>query len=245
MPKDPLGLARMRFRHPSRRTRRNRLPRPDLMSAAGASHEPPTATTLGSASQSAKLSSPMPPVGQKRTCGNGPASALSAAMPPAWPAGKNFITSKPRASAAMTSEAVCTPGMNGSSPAAAASSSSGVAPGLSAKRALEARAVSRSCGVSTVPRPTHGLRHILGDGRGRGRRGRRAQGDLERRTPPATSARASGTASSTRSMVITGMMGATRRMPSSSRHCACGCLMCRRCLPVVRGLAYPAWPRAG
>src|SRR5271170_143849 len=56
---------------------------PDLMSTAWQSQEPPTATTLGSASHDGALVSPMPPVGQNLTCGNGPASARSALMPPA------------------------------------------------------------------------------------------------------------------------------------------------------------------
>jgi 2-dehydro-3-deoxyphosphogluconate aldolase/(4S)-4-hydroxy-2-oxoglutarate aldolase len=33
----------------------------------------------------------MPPVGQKRACGKGPPSALSAAMPPAGTAGKSWL----------------------------------------------------------------------------------------------------------------------------------------------------------
>ena len=49
---------------------------PAPISAAGASHEPPTLTTLGSASQSVKLSSPTPPVGQ--TMPSLPANAFTA-----------------------------------------------------------------------------------------------------------------------------------------------------------------------
>lgn len=50
---------------------------PALISAVGHSQEPPTATTLGSASQVAALASPTPPVGQNRTFGNGPPSERS------------------------------------------------------------------------------------------------------------------------------------------------------------------------
>src|SRR6185437_3212175 len=56
---------------------------PALISAVGHSQEPPTATTLGSASQVAALASPTPPVGQNRTFGNGPRSERSPLMPPA------------------------------------------------------------------------------------------------------------------------------------------------------------------
>ncbi len=96
----------------------------------------------------------MPPVGQNRACGNGPPRAFSAAMPPAGTAGKNFAMVKPAASTCINSLGVAMPGMNAMSLAAAARSSSGVAPGLSAKRAPRSRAASRSSGVSTVPIPT-------------------------------------------------------------------------------------------
>src|SRR6185295_10410869 len=93
---------------------------PLRISEAGQSQEPPTQSTLGSASQVAALASPMPPVGQNRTCGKGPASERSALIPPACSAGKNFTVSKPAASAAISSEAVAMPGANGRSLAAAA-----------------------------------------------------------------------------------------------------------------------------
>src|ERR1700750_2234220 len=54
---------------------------PARISAGGQTQETPTHSTLGSASQVAALASPMPPVGQKRTFGNGPASARSALIP--------------------------------------------------------------------------------------------------------------------------------------------------------------------
>src|ERR1700694_781263 len=55
---------------------------PDRIYAAGHSQEPPTATTFGSASHAAALASPMPPVGQNRASGNGPAKARRALIPP-------------------------------------------------------------------------------------------------------------------------------------------------------------------
>src|SRR5215468_4929555 len=103
---------------------------PDLMSAPEQSQEPPTQTTFGSASQAAALASPMPPVGQNFACGNGPARARSALIPPDCSAGKNFTRSKPCASACISSEAVAIPGANGRLLSAAAFNSSGVAPGL-------------------------------------------------------------------------------------------------------------------
>ena len=61
-----------------------------------------------------------PPVGMKRTCGNGPASARIVAGPPLASAGKNFSSSQPWSSAAITSDAVDTPGITGIAKLAAA-----------------------------------------------------------------------------------------------------------------------------
>ena len=127
---------------------------PDLISAAGQSQDPPTQSTLGSASQDAALASPMPPVGQNFAFGNGPASARSALIPPDCSAGKNLTRSKPAASAAISSEAVAMPGANGRSLAAAAFSSSGVAPGLMPNTAPSALARARSSPLRMVPIPT-------------------------------------------------------------------------------------------
>ena len=81
--------------------------------------------------------------GQKRACGKGPPRALSAAVPPAGTAGKNLTASNPRASAIISSEAVATPGMKGRSLSAAASSSSGVAPGPRAQSAPQVHGIGR------------------------------------------------------------------------------------------------------
>src|SRR5262249_15600895 len=117
---------------------------PDLMSAPVHSQEPPTQTTLGSASQAGALASLTPPVREHFACGNGPARARSALMPPAGSAGKNLTRSKPAASAAISSEAVAMPGANGSLLALAALRSSGVAPGLMPKRAPSSTERARS-----------------------------------------------------------------------------------------------------
>src|SRR5689334_8853631 len=126
----------------------------DLTSAGGQSQDPPTATTLGSASQVAALASPTPPVGQNRAFGNGPASPRSALIPPDDSAGKNFARSKPCASACINSDAVAIPGANGRLLAAAAFRSSGVAPGLIPNLAPSDSARARSSGLRIVPMPT-------------------------------------------------------------------------------------------
>jgi hypothetical protein len=127
---------------------------PALISGTGQSHDPPTATTLRSDSHSAALEALMPPVGQKRACGNGPPNARNADIPPACCAGKNFTISKPCASAAINSDAVAIPGTKGIWLREAAWSSSGVAPGLRANFASIDAARSRSAPFSTVPNPT-------------------------------------------------------------------------------------------
>src|SRR5450631_2429325 len=117
---------------------------PDLISAAGHSQEPPTATTLGSASHAAALASPTPPVGQNRTSGKGPARARSALTPPDCSAGKNLTRLNPWANACISSDAVAIPGAKGSPLAAAAFKRSGVAPGLMPNLAPSAFARARS-----------------------------------------------------------------------------------------------------
>ena len=105
---------------------------PDRTSLAGVNHDPPKATTFGSASQSAALSAPMPPVGQNLIRGKGPERAFSAPIPPDGTAGKNLNREKPYPIPCINSEEVATPRMNGMGPLAAASSKLGVPPGLRA-----------------------------------------------------------------------------------------------------------------
>src|SRR5258705_8266667 len=86
---------------------------PDRTSLADVNHDPPSATTLGSASHSAALSAPMPPVGQNLIRGNGPDRAFSAGIPPDGTAGKNLKVLKPYPIPCINSDEVATPGMNG------------------------------------------------------------------------------------------------------------------------------------
>ena len=91
--------------------------------------------------------------------------------------------------------------------AAAARRRSGVAPGLSAKRAPSAWAVSRSAGVSTVPRPTtaSGTSAMIAFAASRATGVRRVISRVV--MPPATRARASGTAWASSGTVMTGITG--------------------------------------
>src|SRR5215470_5853520 len=82
-------------------------------SPRGTSQLPPTHSTASSASHWDAVASVTPPVGQKRHCGNGAESALSAGMPPEATAGKNLNRFKPMSSPRMISAAVVTPGRNG------------------------------------------------------------------------------------------------------------------------------------
>ena len=191
---------------------------PFLMSAAGQSQEPPTASTFGSASQDAALASPMPPVGHTRMLGNGPASARSALIPPDCSAGKNLTRSKPCASACISSDAVAIPGANGRRLAAAAFSSSGVAPGLMPNLAPSASVRARSSALRMVPMPTmaSGTFAIIALAASIATGVRSVTSRV--RTPPATSALASGTASSSRSMVSTGI---TVACLNRSASCSC------------------------
>ena len=201
---------------------------PARISAAGHSQEPPTASTLASASQVAALASPMPPVGQTLTFGNGPAKARSALIPPACSAGKNLTTSKPCASACMSSDAVAIPGANGSRLAATAFSSSGVAPGLMPNLAPSASARARSPALRMVPIPTtaSGTSAMMALAASAATGVRSVTSSV--RTPPATSALASGTASSTRSMVSTGITVA-RRISSAIWSCFDVVVIARPC----------------
>src|SRR6185437_7901730 len=209
---------------------------PDLMSTAWHSQEPPTATTLGSASHMGALVSPIPPVGQNRTCGNGPASARRALIPPACSAGKNFIVVKPCSSACISSEAVAIPGANGSLLAAAAFSSSGVAPGLMPNLAPSSSARARSSALRMVPMPTmaSGTLAIIAFAASIATGVRKVTSSM--RTPPDTSARASGTASSSLLMVST---GTTRAALNSAVSFSCfETLMTKPCW------SLPAWQTA-
>src|SRR3984893_8426386 len=78
--------------------------------SAGLSHEPPAHSTLGCSRYDLTVSCVMPPVGQKRASGKGPANAFSIGMPPAAPAGKNLKHRYPAARPLISSDAVATAG---------------------------------------------------------------------------------------------------------------------------------------
>ena len=123
----------------------------------------------------------------RRSGRNGPAAAArqrpEVGVPPAASAGKNFRSVIPRSSRASVSDAVDTPGRNGSPEPRIASSRRSVQPGLIRNRAPAATAAATLSGVSTVPAPTtaSGTRARSPD---RAQRGRRPQRDLDRRQPP-------------------------------------------------------------
>ena len=63
---------------------------PAAKAALGVTQEPPTQSTLAKARYCGARAASMPPVGQKRAPGNGPARDFSASTPPMFAAGKNL-----------------------------------------------------------------------------------------------------------------------------------------------------------
>src|SRR3982074_2096989 len=110
----------------------------------GLSHEPPAHSTLGSSRYDLTVSCVMPPVGQKRASGKGPANAFSIGIPPAAPAGKNLKHRYPAARPLISSDAVATAGRYGMVASGPAASSVGVEPGELAKAAPALAAGCRS-----------------------------------------------------------------------------------------------------
>src|SRR3954453_5706899 len=156
----------------------------------------------------------MPPVGQNRICGNGPAKAFSALTPPTTSAGKRLAWVIPRSISATTSEAVAVPGRKGTSTACRPSSRVGVAPGETRKRAPAPSASAIWAVVVTVPAPTtapstsSAIRSIAASAASV-----RSVTSIAGR-PPRTSASASGTASWTSSTTTTGITGASATISS-------------------------------
>src|ERR1700716_2288883 len=156
----------------------------------------------------------MPPVGQNKTSGNGAPSACNMARPPACSAGNSLSTLKPAARAVINSVGVMTPGSRGNRAPREAAASSGVRPGVTPNCAPARSAAAKSTARVSVPTPTMaagttlriasmaasatGVRMVISN----------------TRKPPATKARASGTAVSRSVTVRTGMTGA---MPTISR----------------------------
>jgi hypothetical protein len=69
---------------------------PASTASFGVNQEPPHTDTLGNARYCGAVSGVTPPVGQKRTSGNGPCNAFSSAIPPAALAGKKIPTPEDR-----------------------------------------------------------------------------------------------------------------------------------------------------
>ncbi len=129
-------------------------------------------------------------------------------MPPAASAGKNFISVIPRSSSATTSEVVETPGRNGTPEAFIASSRASVQPGLTRKRAPAATVSATCAGEITVPAPTTAPGTSEAIARIASRAAAVRSVTSIAGSPPATRARASGTASAASSRTTTGTTGA-------------------------------------
>src|SRR6478735_5267069 len=158
----------------------------------------------------------MPPVGQNWTCGMGAPMAARYDGPPAGPAGKNFIASNPASRTAITSPTVATPGSTGTSRDSMEASRAGVMPGLTRNLAPDWTAASAWPGVRMVPAPTRmsGTSWAISFSEVSAESVRSVSSMIF--TPPATRARARGTASWGSSMVTTGMTGETLRTPDAS-----------------------------
>src|SRR5947208_9476871 len=153
----------------------------------------------------------MPPVGQNLSCGQGAATDFSQAIPPDGSAGKNLRTRKPSAESASASDTLAQPGSAGTGAAASAAASVAVVPGLTRYLAPTASAAATSASPSTVPAPTphSGTCAAIAAMASSATRVRSVTSTTF--SPPATSARASGTTCSTRSIVSTGTTGVPER----------------------------------
>src|SRR5689334_24966752 len=150
----------------------------------------------------------MPPVGQNLISGNGAATDLSQAVPPDASAGKNFSTLKPRPASVIASDTVAQPGSTGTGASASADARSNGVPGLTRYFAPAEIAAAMSDTRVTVPTPTtqsgtSAAMALIASSAALVRSVTSMTG-----SPPATSARASGMASTVRSIVRTGMTGA-------------------------------------
>jgi hypothetical protein len=119
---------------------------------------------------------------------------------------------KPAASAAISSEGVAIPGRNGSFDCRTRSVTSAEKPGLTRKRAPISSAAETWSRRVTVPRPTtaSGTSAIMARAAARAASVRSVTSMIGR--PPATRARANGTAVAASSMVMIGMTGAKPAM---------------------------------
>ena len=180
---------------------------PRAIASRVASQVPPIARTVGMASHSCMLAKVTPPVGIKRgpRCENGASMAESILVPPAAPAGKNFMVRSPVDRAAPTSDGVMTPGANGKLKAIDASTSCRSNPGARPKVAPASRAAQRCSRLSKVPAPTissgRWLAMISIDWRAAAVRNVISAQWI----PPSSKASANGKAEAASSMAITGM----------------------------------------
>ena len=185
---------------------------------------PPTAATVGRRRYTGALAALTPPVGMKRTCGNGPASARIVAAPPLASAGKNLSSSQPWSSAAITSDAVDTPGITGIASSRQRSTTRGLNPGVTTNRAPASRARSTCSGRITVPAPT---RSSPSAASARSTRTDTSVRNVTSATgrPPRLSADASGRTWSTASATTTGITP-----PAHKSRRTCGSLI----VPAIR-----------
>src|SRR6476659_7577827 len=186
---------------------------PAASASAGVSHDPPTHPTLGRARYDYAAATVIPPVGQNRAAGTGEAFDFRIGAPPEASAGKNFISVKPASRTDSTSDTVAVPGRNGSPVPAIAASRAGVVPGETRNCAPASAASLAWPGVSTVPAPTR----ISGTSSAIARiassaTGVRSVSSMTGR-PPATRARATGTAWARSSTTTTGTTGTRSRRP--------------------------------
>src|SRR2546423_14463848 len=137
----------------------------------------------------------IPPVGQNLRSGNGAATDLSHATPPEASAGKNFSTLKPRPLSVIASETVAQPGSTGTDASASAAASAVGVPGLTRYFAPAAIAAAISDTRVTVPTPTMQSGTCAAIARIAARAAKVRSVTSITGNPPATSARARGTAS--------------------------------------------------
>src|SRR5204863_2514247 len=149
----------------------------------------------------------IPPVGQNFRWGNGAATDFSHATPPDASAGKNFRTLNPRAESAIASDTVAQPGSAGTDASASAAASPAGVPGHTRYLAPAAIAAAISGTRVTVPTPTTHSGTSAAIARIASSAALVRSVTSITGSPPATRARASGTASAARSMVSTGMTG--------------------------------------
>ena len=179
---------------------------PSAKSAGLTIQVPPQATMHGELRYSSTFAVLTPPVGMKRWPTNGAHRALMVLRPPYCAAGKNLVTVRPSLRAAVTSEGVTVPGSTGTSSSMQRLTTSASKPGLTMKPAPAATASSTCSTVRTVPAPTlisgtSSCMALMHSAAQAVRKVTSAEG-----MPPATSARAMGTASSTLSRTTTGTM---------------------------------------